>query len=149
METSEEFFHLPTFVGYPLQAGASGSLAWTLGGSTKYDVAFQDGCHQCSGLVQINPDSGEVIKTQDFFTVAHFSKFVGGSRARYLDTTGTHDYLDGTGVMANAFLNEQSGERVVVIQNRIRSDLHVSVNFTSGEVWSADVPSRSIVTWVL
>lgn len=145
METSENFFHLPTFVGYPLQSGASGALAWTLGGSTKYDVAFQDGCHQCSGLVQINPDSGDVIKTQDFFTMAHFSKYVQDSR--YLDTTGTYDYLDGTGVMANAFLNK-NGERVVVIQNRIRSALNISVSFTSGEVWSANVPARSIVTWV-
>jgi len=172
VETSEKFFHLPTFVGYPLQAGTAGSLAWyvffflrgrnscvflhfsqqkqyrTLGGSTKYDVAFKDGCYQCSGLVQIDPDNGTVFKTQDYYTMAHFSKYV-DTDSRYLDTTGTYDYLDGTGVMANAFVNEQSGERVVVIQNRIYSPLHISVNFTSGDIWSADIPERSITTWVL
>ena len=72
---SEDFFHLPTFVSYPLQYDASAALAWTLGGSSNFDVAYADGCHQCTGLVQINMNTRE-IERRDYYLMAHFSKYV-------------------------------------------------------------------------
>eukprot|EP00729_Bicosta_minor_P007856 gene7856-32473_t len=176
LDTGESFFDLPTFIGMPLQEGASGSMAWTLGGSTEYDVSYPTGCKPCSGLVQVDMAQGKVIKTQDYYTLAHWSKFVGHG-AKYLNTSGSFDYPDSTGVQANTFLNAD-GTVTVVIVNKIKNHLTVSLEIqtsadrrhggrqdvvgdqpgggndssdggSSVDRWVAAVPARSVSTWVL
>jgi glucosylceramidase len=41
---NEGFWELPDFVTGPIQNYASGALAWTLGGSTRFDVSWPGGC---------------------------------------------------------------------------------------------------------
>eukprot|EP00041_Stephanoeca_diplocostata_P017565 m.356315 g.356315 ORF g.356315 m.356315 type:complete len:489 (+) comp20749_c0_seq12:126-1592(+) len=150
--SGESFFDLPTFVGMPLQNGAAGAMAWTLGGSTNYDVAYPGGCQPCSGIVQVDMKNGTFIKTQDYYTLGHYSKFVPPG-AKYYATSGNYDYADGTGVQSNAFLVDASGasadgRRVVVIHNKIRNHLRIQVNFED-DSWIGNVPARSVVTWVI
>ena len=57
-----------------------------------------------SGLVQIDMVAGKVVKTQDYYTLGQWSKFVPRG-AKYMNTTGSYDYPDGTGVQANTFAN--------------------------------------------
>jgi glucosylceramidase len=83
--------------------------------------------------------------------MGQFSKYV-DAEAVYLTTTGSYIYPDGTGVQAVALRNggtSGSGERVVVIQNKIRSELPVQLSLNNGETWHATVPARSLTTWVL
>ena len=146
LDSGEGFFDLPGFMTGPLQNGCSGSLAWTLGGSTAYDAAYPGGCEQCSGIIQVNEAIGAYVKTQDYYSLGQFSKFVDVG-ASYLDGSGSYDYADGTGVQMTAFRNVDGG-RVVVIENKISNDLHMQVAF-GGDTWNGVVAGRSLTTWVL
>ena len=151
LNTGEHFFDLSTFISRPVTHGASGALAWTLGGSTRYDVSFNDGCKQCSGLVQIDRETGEVFKTSDYYTIGQFSKFVSPGDRVYNVTVGNWDYFDGTGVHTNVFDVQGEGNQIViVIQNLIHNDLMIQVNFDSRNIsYLGKVPGRSIVTWTV
>ena len=148
------FFDLSDFVLGPMQNWAAGALAWTLFGSTKYDVSYPGGCDQCSGLVQVDRDRGVFVLSQDYYSMGQFSAFVRGApegdhgAAVYLNSTGSYTYPDGTGVQAAAFRNAD-GTRVLVVQNKIRNDLLLQVTFASGDAWHGTVPARSVTTWVL
>ena len=74
----ENFFELPNFFTGPLRNYASGSLAWTLGGSVYYNVSYTDqfSCKECAGLVQINQTNKSYIFTQDYYTIGQWSKFI-------------------------------------------------------------------------
>mmetsp|Transcript_59258 Transcript_59258/g.163628 ORF Transcript_59258/g.163628 Transcript_59258/m.163628 type:complete len:467 (-) Transcript_59258:355-1755(-) len=145
--TGEGFFDLPNFFTGPLQNYASGVLAWILGGSVNYDVGFPGGCGQCSGIIQVDMDAGTYEKTQDYYTLGQFSKFVEKS-ATYLKTDGNYDYPDGTGVQTVAFRNP-SGSMVVVIVNKIVTPLKVNVQLESGEGYAVEVEGSSVTTLVL
>ena len=164
----EGFFDLPSFVMGPLQNWANGAMAWTLGGSTAFNVAYPGGCKPCSGLVQVDMDAGTYSFTSDYYTMGQFSAFV-RRNATYQTSTGGHVYPDKTGVVVTAFVNPATastlvggeaapaaaaaavvvGRRVVVIQNRIRNDLNITVTFKSGDSFVGLVRGRSVTTWVV
>ena len=77
---------------------------------------------------QVDMDAGTYEKTQDYYPLGQFSKFVEKS-ATYLKTDGNYDYPDGTGVQTVAFRNP-SGSMVVVIVNKIVTPLKVHLVFT-------------------
>lgn len=145
----EDFFNLPDFIQGPIRNTASGAMAWTLGGSTNFDVGYPGlgSCGQCSGLVQVDKNSGDHTLTQDFYNLGQFSKFVQKS-ATYLDNSGGWTYADGTGVTFSSFLNPD-GSRVLVVLNKIYNDLHTQVTFKSGDVWNGWLKKRSVTTWVI
>lgn len=101
---------------------------------------------RCLGGTQVNRTERTYTKTQDYYTLGQFSKYVERG-AVYLASTGSYDYPDGTGVQLVAFLNP-SGTRTLVIINKIHNQLHVQATF-SADAWSAIVPARSVMTWVL
>ena len=144
----EGFFELADFVTGPLQNYAAGAMAWTLGGSTAYDVAYPGpgSCSQCSGIVQVDMAARTFVKTQDFYVLGQFSRFV-RKGAVYLSNSGSYTYADGTGVEATAFRNPD-GSRVVVIVNKIRNDLHLELS-CEHDTWNAIVLARSVTTWIL
>jgi len=147
LNTGENFFDVPGFMTGPLQHHASGALAWTLGGSTDYDVSYPGGCGQCSGIIQVNRKTKTYQKTQDYYTIGQFSKFV-QKDAVYLSGSGSYTYWDGTGVEATQFLNPD-GSRVLVIVNKLKDDTQIQVDFSSGDAWNGLVPKRSVTTWVI
>jgi len=147
LNSNEGFFDLPGFVGGPVRNYGAGALAWTLGGSTSYDVAYPGGCAPCSGIVQVDLPNRTYHLTPDYYKLGHFSRYA--PRGAVFHTGGgSHIYPDGTGVQATAFVRP-GGERVVVIENRIRADLNLTLSFGSGDAWSGVTPQRSISTWVL
>lgn len=147
LDSGENFFDLPGFMTGPLQNYASGALAWTLGGSTNYDVSNRWGCGQCSGPIQVDRAARKYVKTQDYYTLGQFSKFV-KKGAVYLSGSGSYTYNDGTGMEATHFLNA-NGQRVVVLLNKLGNDAHVQLNFDSGDAWYGLVPNRSVTTWII
>lgn len=146
-EPGSSFFDLPNFVTGPLQNFASGALAWTLGGSAKFDVSYPGGCAPCSGIIQVDRDSHTYQKTRDFYTLGQFSKFV-AKGAHFLTGTGSYTYPDGTGVQATQFKNPD-GSKVVVVVNEMHNSLSTQIDFASGEIWNAEIPGRSVTTWIL
>eukprot|EP00040_Diaphanoeca_grandis_P019215 m.101279 g.101279 ORF g.101279 m.101279 type:complete len:490 (+) comp27319_c0_seq2:220-1689(+) len=143
---AESFFDLPTFIAGPIQNSAAGAMAWTVGGSTRYDVAYPGGCAPCSGIIQVDLDTKRYVKTQDYYTLGQWSKFV-ARHALYLPSSGSYDYNDGTGVQATAFVNPNS-DNVIVIQNKIHSALTIKVQFFN-TTWVGEVPARSVITWII
>jgi len=144
----EGFFELPEFITGPLQNYASGALAWTVGGSTKFDVSWPSGCGQCSGLIQVDRSAGTYQKTQDYYNVGQFSKFV-RKGAVALSGSGSYTWPDGTGVQATQYRNPD-GSRVVVMVNKIYNDLkQTQVTFSGGDVWHGLLPARSVTTWII
>jgi len=148
LNSGENFFDLPDFFGGPLSNWARGVMAWTIGGSVDYDVAYQDGCAQCSGIIQVNRTSRTYEKTQDFYTLGQFSRFVHRGAHAINVTAGEHVYPDGTGVEVNAFINP-NGKRIVVIRNMINAPLIVEVNFASGDAYVGEIKKRSVASWIL
>lgn len=148
LDSGEAFFDLPGFTIGPLQNYARGVIAWVLGGSTAYDVAFPGGCDPCSGIIQVDMTSGTYTKTQDYYTLGQFSRFV-EIGATVLSTTGNYDWPDGTGVQTTAFRNPSDGGVVVVVLNKMYSNLQLNIHLESGGGWSANVKSRSVTTFVL
>lgn len=125
----------------------AGALAWSLGGSVRYDVAYPGGCSPCSGIVQVDMGARTAELTQDYYTLGHFSSFVPRGSV-YHSSTGSYIYPDGTGVQATSFVRS-GGDRVVVIENKITTDLEMHVSFAAGDAWVGVAPRRSISTWVI
>lgn len=144
----EGFFELPDFVTGPMQNYANGALAWTLGGSTKYDVSWPSGCGPCSGLIQVDKASKHYAKTQDYYTLGQFSKFV-EQGAFALFGSGSYTYGDGTGVQASQYLNPD-GSRVVVIVNKLGDLPRFQITFRgSNQIYHGPVPGLSVTTWII
>mmetsp|Transcript_32227 Transcript_32227/g.106472 ORF Transcript_32227/g.106472 Transcript_32227/m.106472 type:complete len:650 (-) Transcript_32227:151-2100(-) len=144
---ASSMFDLPEFVVGPLENYASGALAWTLGGSKHFDVSSPGGCTLCSGIIQVDRTTKTYEKTLDFYTLGQFSKFV-SKGARYLTGTGSYYWPDGTGVQTTSFRNTD-GSRVAVIVNKLNKSLKIEMSFRSGDIWHAEIPGRSVTTWII
>ncbi|GMI43122.1 hypothetical protein TeGR_g1029 [Tetraparma gracilis] len=145
--TGEGFFDLPKFVLRPVAAGASGAMAWTLGGSADLDVSYPGGCEQCTGLVQVDMKDATYELTKDFYKLGQFSKFV-QKGAGYLPVDGGYVWADGTGMEAVGFRNLDGG-LVVVVLNMFDNDVQVTLDLAGGEPVVGDVKANSVTTWVL
>ena len=145
--TGEGFFDLPQFIMRPIQNGASGSMAWTLGGSVDLDVSYPGGCEQCTGIVQVDQKVGAYELTFDYFTLGQFSKYV-RKGARYLHIDGDYLWDDGSGVESAGFVNTD-GSTVVVMLNKFQDDLSMTLKGAGGEDVVGVVKGRSVTTWLL
>jgi O-glycosyl hydrolase len=133
----------------PLQNWASGAMAWTLASDTNDGphLANQDACQDCRGLVVVDTSAGTYSFTVDYYMMAQFSRFMPRG-ATVLSSSGSWTYADGTGVQFVASMNPD-GTRTVVIVNKIKNDLYITLNTQSGQQWSGNVYQNSTVTWVL
>jgi glucan endo-1,6-beta-glucosidase len=136
-----------SFTMGPLQNWASGAIAWTLATDTSDGphLSGNGACDTCQGLVTI---SGGSYKLQTaYYMMAQFSKFMPRG-ATVLNGSGSYTYSDGTGIQSVASLNPD-GTRTVVIMNTFSNDVYVTLKTKSGGTWSGNVPTKSVVTWVL
>ncbi|KAG9255681.1 family 30 glycoside hydrolase [Emericellopsis atlantica] len=136
----------------PLQNWAEMSGMWTLGtwtdqGDGTFGPYVPGGCDTCRGLFVVDKDQGTYEFTVDYYMLAQYSRFIPRG-AVVLDGTGSYSYDDGTGVQSVATANPD-GTRTVVAENRLADDVWLRVKTDSGETWSGNVPSNTVVTWVL
>lgn len=141
------WYQAANFTIGPLQNWASGAMAWTLATNRSDGPHLTTGgCTHCRGLITVS-SNGTYTKTIDYYTMAQFSKFI-QQGAVILSGTGSYTYGDGTGIQSVASLNPD-GTRTVVIMNLFSNSIDLSLNTTSGELWSGNIPQESVVTWVL
>lgn len=136
----------------PLQNWVEASGMWTLGtwtdqGDGTFGPALPGGCGECRGLFMVDEGAGTYEFTVDWYMLGQYSKFM-PKGATVLAGTGSYAYDDGTGVQSVASLNPD-GTRTVVIQSTMNSDLWLTVTTAGGEKWSGNIPSNTVVTWVL
>lgn len=97
------------------------------------------GCSTCTGLIEINEQTGEVKKTIDYFTLGHFSKFVQPGAMRIYSTNAP-------GVITAAFVNRDRS-RVLVAYNETKLEIRFQVEWR--DRWAElALPPRSGLTAV-
>ena len=133
--------------GLPLQARsiieatrhwARGVLFWNLA-LDENNGPHHGGCATCRGVVTINSETGEVTQTDDYYALAHVSRFVrqGAWRVASTDT--------GNDVSNVAFVNPDDGSRVLVISNATDKAQTIRVD-DDGVVFRQQLPGRSVTT---
>lgn len=121
------------------RAWARGVLLWNLALDPSRGPHL-GGCGTCSGLVTIDPHTGEVTRNADYYVIAHASRFVhpGAQRIASTETDGALDNV--------AFL-DPDGSLVLIVANS-------STHWTSVRVRCADrefvvsMPLQSVATLV-
>ena len=125
-----------------LRSGAQGYIMWNMaigpnGGPTYNDVNLQN-----SGLVTIDDQAGTATFTGDFYSMAHFSKFIhqGAVALSSTDTGADSGYK-----LTNIVTRNPNGTMTAVLVNRMREDV-VCKLVVGDQVMEVNMAARSIVT---
>ncbi|UPG90390.1 glycosyl hydrolase [Luteibacter aegosomaticola] len=121
---------------------ARGVIYWNLALDERHGPQF-GGCRLCKGLITINSQTGEVTRNDEYYAIAHFSRFVepGAVRVKSTDT-------DADKHIANvAFQNSTDGSIVMVMVNINKHTRRVSVA-QGNQSFAYDMPAESVATFV-
>lgn len=136
--------------GLPLQAKniiirsarnwARGALFWNLA-LDENNGPYAGGCHTCRGVVTIDSRTGAITRTDEYYALAHASRFVRPGAHRIASTESGGD-LDNV-----AFRNADDGSLVLLVTNAARQARRFSVR--QGERrFTYTLPPRSLATFV-
>ena len=124
-----------------MRSGAQGYLMWNMAISTIGGPALNENTWN-SGLVSVDMETGEASFTGDYYSMAHFSKFI-HQGAMVLDSTDTG--IDSNYKLVNLVTRNPNGTMTAVIVNRTND--RETMKFVVGEqVMEVDVAGRNIVT---
>ena len=117
------------------------ALLWNLALDQNYGPQ-NNGCNDCRGVVTINSSSGQITFNEEFYSIAHFSKFVrpGASRVAIL----VPSTLSAAGVVA--FQNPDRS-KVMIVCNYGSSFTTFSVN-QGKKYFSYSIPPQSVVSLI-
>ena len=121
---------------------ARGVIYWNLALDETHGPHF-GGCTLCNGVLTIDSGTGAVTRTDEYYALAHFSRFVlpGAVRVRSTDTDADK------GIANVAFQNATDGSIVLVMVNVRAKSRPVSV--VQGKTrFEYTVPAESVVTLV-
>lgn len=99
------------------------------------------GCDNCRGVVTITRD-GEVHKNEEYYSIAHFSKFVEPQAVRIASIISGNKNIIGT-----AFKNP-NGDIVVVVANKVRNQQRITLEY-KGLTVQHQIPARSVSTLII
>lgn len=99
------------------------------------------GCATCRGVVTIDSKTGAVTRTDDYYALAHASRFVRRGAWRVASSEG-RDGVDNV-----AFVNADDGSRVLVVTNSAADERRFSVA-TGDRSFAYTLPARSLATFV-
>jgi glucosylceramidase len=119
---------------------ARGVIYWNLALDEGYGPHF-GGCLLCRGVITIDSGTGEVTRNDEYYALAHFSRFVlpGAVRVKSTDTDAEK------GIANVAFQNSVDGSIVLVMVNINKRARPVSV--AQGQArFDYTVPGESVVT---
>lgn len=119
---------------------ARGALFWNLA-LDENNGPYAGGCDTCRGVVTIDSRTGAVTRTDEYYALAHASRFVrpGAHRIASSDAAGDLDNV--------AFRNADDGSLVLLMANSAKQARRFSVGH--GELaFEYTLPARSIATFV-
>lgn len=99
------------------------------------------GCGNCRGLVTIDAVNGSITRTDDYYAIAHASRFVRRGALRIASSEGKD------GVDNVAFLDPEEGRIVMVVVNSADQQRRFSVA-AAGRGFSYTLPRKSVATFV-
>ena len=119
---------------------ARGVVYWNLALDENHGPHF-GGCDACKGVITIDSQTGAVSRNDEYYALAHFSRFVLPGAVRVGSTT-TDKGLDNV-----AFQNTSDGSIVLVMVNSDADARHVSV--AEGQFsFEYTMPPQSVATFV-
>lgn len=121
---------------------AKGAIYWNLALDENHGPHF-GGCALCKGIVTIDSQTGAVTRNDEYYAIAHFSKFVtrGAVRLKSTDTDAEKN-------IANvAFQNESDDAYVLVLVNINKKARPVSIAQGANRI-DYDMPAESVATLV-
>ena len=119
---------------------ARGALFWNLA-LDENNGPYAGGCHTCRGVVTIDSRTGEIPRTDEYYALAHASRFVRPGAHR-IASSGPTDDLDNV-----AFRNADDGSLVLLVSNSAIQPRRFSV--AHGERrFAYTLPARSVATFV-
>ncbi|MFH1121623.1 MAG: glycoside hydrolase family 30 beta sandwich domain-containing protein [Bacteroidota bacterium] len=117
------------------------ALLWNLALDENFGPQ-NNGCNNCRGVITINSATGAITRNEEYYSVAHFSKFVRPGAVR-IATTIPQSLPN---CMAVGFQNPE-GSKVLVVANDNIDAKTFSVN--QGSVnFNYELPAKSVVTFV-
>jgi len=128
------------FIGTALN-WSKNALLWNLALDQNWGPQ-NNGCSDCRGVVTINNPGGQVTKNEEYFAIAHFSKFVrpGAVRIAFSLPQGLSD------LEAAAFQNAD-GSKALVVCNNGNTDSTFGVK-QGISYFSYTIPGKSVATIV-
>lgn len=136
--------------GLPLQAKniiirsmrhwARGALFWNLA-LDENNGPYAGGCHTCRGVVTIDSRTGDITRTDEYYALAHASRFVRPGAHR-IASSGPSDDLDNV-----AFRNADDGSLVLLVTNSAGEARRFSVAHGKRR-FTYTLPARSVATFV-
>lgn len=136
--------------GLPLQAKniiirsarnwARGALFWNLA-LDENNGPYAGGCHTCRGVVTIDSRTGAITRTDEYYALAHASRFVRPGAHRIASTESGGD-LDNV-----AFRNADDGSLVLLVTNAAKQARRFSVG-QGDRRFTYTLPPRSLATFV-
>ena len=134
----------------PVRYGASGASMWVMATDPDYGPhSPYGGCAGCLGSIIVN-SSTTYTKTNDYYMVGQFSRFIRRGAVNYKVLTG----VEGTALDPGQFdiiavKNPDMGW-AIVFMNNWGSDQDVVISFTEGGFeWEGTIPNSTVTTWLL
>jgi glucosylceramidase len=125
----------------PLRHWARGILLWNLALDPDRGP-HAGGCATCSGVVTIDPRDGRISRNDEYYVLAHASRFVRPGAVR-IDSTDS----GARGVDNVAFRNADDGSTVLIAVNSNTQPQAVTVQ-REGHAYRHVLPARSLTTLV-
>lgn len=119
---------------------ARGALFWNLA-LDENNGPYAGGCDTCRGVVTIDSRTGAITRTDEYYALAHASRFV-RQGAHRIASSETGDDLDNV-----AFRNADDGSLVLLIANSAKQPRRFSA-VQGGKAFDYTLPARSIATFV-
>lgn len=120
---------------------AKGVLYWNLVLDENHGPHF-GGCAACKGVVTIDSHTGEVSRNDEYYALAHFSRFVLPGAVR-VESTATEK----SGIDNVAFTNANDGSVVLVMVNSNTDARHVRIAEDHTQ-FEYTMPAGSVATFV-
>lgn len=120
---------------------ARGVVYWNLALDENHGPHF-GGCDLCKGVVTVDSQTGEISRTDEYYALAHFSRFVLPGAVRIESTATEKGGLDNV-----AFQNATDGSIVLVMVNSHAEARHVTVANRQTR-FDYDLPPASVATFV-
>ncbi|ORY22176.1 glycoside hydrolase superfamily, partial [Naematelia encephala] len=134
----------------PVKYGASGASMWVMATDPNYGPhSIYGGCDGCSGSIIVN-SSTVYTKTNDYYMVGHFSRFIRRGAVHHRILSG----LFGTSMDHNQFdaiaIQNPDQSWAVIFMNNAGSDQDVVVSFKDNHAkWQGTIPNGTVTSWVL
>ncbi|MBD9468549.1 glycoside hydrolase family 30 beta sandwich domain-containing protein [Pseudoxanthomonas sp. PXM01] len=119
---------------------ARGALFWNLA-LDENNGPYAGGCDTCRGVVTIDSRTGAITRTDEYYALAHASRFV-RQGAHRIASSETGDDLDNV-----AFRNADDGSLVLLVANSAKQPRRFSA-VQGGKAFGYTLPARSVATFV-